>query len=129
MKATLPPLFNGHAPINLHYLFWEAVLEFEEWQPHEQEPAVNFEGSPVPISEVFSAMRQCTDIVPVALVGSIIARLTKPWNGHGPLNEMSFSTAARVMGLLSRKRLRTPVAGSAFGAGAATSRSGQIRAN
>jgi len=57
------------------------------------------------MSEVFEAMRHCDDIVPMNIVGAVTERLTKPWEGEGPLDQMSFSTAARVMGVLVRKRL------------------------
>lgn len=113
MTSTLPTLYDGHAPINLHYLFWEAVLAFEEWQPHEDEPTVRFENSEVPIYDVFTSMRGCTDTVPAALVSSVVVRLHKPWVGHGPLSEMTFSTAARVMNLLMRKRRVNPAFGLA----------------
>lgn len=116
MTSILPQLFNGHAPIGLHYLFWEAVLKFEEWEPHEGQPHVTFEGAHIPISDVFNAMRKCTDIVPAALVGEVVARLSKPWVGHGPLGEMSFSTAARIMSLLVRKRRLNPAFALAFDA-------------
>ncbi|MBD9387174.1 hypothetical protein IB237_08320 [Agrobacterium sp. AGB01] len=114
MTSKLPQLFNGHAPIDLHYLFWEAVLKFEEWEPYDGQPLVTFENSHIPISDVFNAMRTCTDIVPAALVGSVVARLNKPWVGHGPLGEMSFSTAARIMSLLIRKRRLNPAFAPAF---------------
>jgi len=50
-------------------------------------------------------MRECTDIVPANIVGAVTERLTKPWEGEGPLDQMTFSTAARVMRVLVRKRL------------------------
>jgi hypothetical protein len=50
-------------------------------------------------------MRECTDIVPNNIVSAVTERLTKPWEGEGPLDTMTFSTAARVMGVLVRKRL------------------------
>lgn len=116
MTSKLPQLFNGHAPIDLHYLFWEAVLKFEEWEPYEGQPTVTFESAHIPISDVFNAMRKCTDIVPAALVGEVVSRLNKPWVGHGPLDEMTFSTAARIMGLLVRKRRQNPAFALAFDA-------------
>lgn len=51
------------------------------------------------------AMRECNDIVPMNLSTAITERLTKPWEGEGPLDQMSFSTAARIMRVLVRKRL------------------------
>ncbi|EPE97756.1 hypothetical protein [Rhizobium grahamii] len=105
MTNALPPLHNGHAPFTLQELFREALYAFEEWDAELTEPIVTFEGRVVPISQVFEAMRQCDDIVPMNIVGAVTERLTKPWEGEGPLDQMSFSTAARVMGVLVRKRL------------------------
>lgn len=105
MTNALPPLHNGHAPITLQQLFREAIYAFEEWNAEMAEPFVTFEGKILPISVVFEAMRGCTDIVPANVVGSVTERLTKPWQGEGPLDEMTFQTAARVMGVLVRKRL------------------------
>lgn len=105
MTNALPPLHNGHAPITLQELFREALYVFEEWDTELTEPIVTFEGRVVPISLVFEAMRECDDIVPNNIVGAVTERLTKPWEGEGPLDQMSFSTAARVMRVLVRKRL------------------------
>ncbi|KQV82806.1 hypothetical protein [Rhizobium sp. Root1220] len=105
MTNALPPLHNGHAPFTLQELFREALYAFEEWDAELTEPLVTFEARVVPISQVFEAMRQCDDIVPMNIVGAVTERLTKPWEGEGPLDRMSFSTAARVMGVLVRKRL------------------------
>ncbi len=105
MTNALPPLHNGHAPITLQELFREALYAFEEWDTELTEPIVTFEGRVIPISLVFEAMRECDDIVPMNIVGAVTERLTKPWEGEGPLDQMSFSTAARVMGVLVRKRL------------------------
>ncbi|MEK1933167.1 MAG: hypothetical protein AAAC47_26005 [Pararhizobium sp.] len=105
MTNALPPLYNGHAPITLQELFREALYAFEEWDTELTEPIVTFEGRVIPISLVFEAMRECSDIVPMNIVSAITERLTKPWEGEGPLDQMSFSTAARVMRVLVRKRL------------------------
>jgi hypothetical protein len=105
MSNALPPLHEGHAPITLQQLFREALYAFEEWDTEVTEPIVMFEGKVVPVSVVFEAMRQCTDIVPNNIVSAVTERLTKPWEGEGPLDTMTFSTAARVMGVLVRKRL------------------------
>ncbi|MBB4008055.1 BRA0787 family protein [Allorhizobium taibaishanense] len=105
MSNALPPLHEGHAPITLQQLFREALYAFEEWDTEVTEPIVTFEGRIYPISVVFEAMRECTDIVPNSIVSAVTERLTKPWEGEGPLDSMTFSTAARVMGVLVRKRL------------------------
>ncbi|OWO96158.1 hypothetical protein B5E41_05760 [Rhizobium esperanzae] len=105
MMNALPPLHNGHAPFTLQQLFREALYAFEEWDSELTEPIVTHEGRVIPISFVFEAMRECTDIVPMNIVGAVTERLTKPWEGEGPLDQMTFSTAARVMRVLVRKRL------------------------
>ena len=105
MSNALPPLHEGHAPITLQQLFREALYAFEEWDSEVTEPIVTFEGRIFPLSVVFEAMRECTDIVPNNIVSAVTERLTKPWEGEGPLDTMTFSTAARVMGVLVRKRL------------------------
>ncbi|KAF5882544.1 hypothetical protein, partial [Rhizobium sp. PEPV16] len=105
MMNALPPLHDGHAPFNLQQLFREALYAFEEWDSELTEPIVTHEGRVIPISFVFEAMRECTDIVPMNIVGAVTERLTKPWEGEGPLDQMTFSTAARVMRVLVRKRL------------------------
>jgi len=105
MTATLPSLSDGHAPITLQYLFRDALEQFENWDSFSPEPSVVFGRDDISISDTFDALRGCSDIVPANLVGDITARLTKPWDGEGPLDEMTFSTAARVMSVLVRKRL------------------------
>lgn len=104
MAANFPPLQNGHAPITLHHLFRDAVAEFEDWAPFDPEPRLEFDGHQTLISSVFDAMRECTDIVPANVVAGVKIRLTKPWAGQGSLAEVTFSTAARIMGLLVRKK-------------------------
>jgi len=100
----LPQLHEGHAPITLHELFRDAVDSFDDWDDGSTEPVVMFEGNVLPISLVFDHMRDCTDILPGNLLGAIRERLTRPWSGDSPLDEMSVSTAARIMSVLSRKR-------------------------
>ncbi len=116
MTNLLPPLHNGHAPITLQQLFRDAVDAFEEWDAGAAEPVVIYEGTIVPVTAVFEAMRECTDILPNNLIGAITDRLTKPWVGSGPLDEMTFSTAARVLTVLSKKQVRSHGSGdiSAF---------------
>ena len=104
MLNFLPDLHEGHAPITLQHLFRDAIEAFDDWKVGEAEPAVMHEGTLVPISTVFEAMRECTDIVPKTVANLVAERLTKPWDGDGPLDVMTFSTAARVMGVLVRKR-------------------------
>lgn len=83
----------------------QSSVRFEEWDAELAEPIVVFGGRIVPISYVFEAMRNCNDILPMNVADAIKAWLTKPWKGDGPLDQMNFSTASRVMGVLVRKKL------------------------
>ena len=104
MLNFLPDLHEGHAPITLQHLFRDAIEAFDDWKVGEAEPSVMHDGMLVPINTVFDALRDCTDIVPKTVREMVTERLTKPWDGDGPLDAMTFSTAARVMGVLIRKR-------------------------
>lgn len=106
MTNFLPALYEGHAPITLQTLFRDALEAYDDWEEGMPEPRVAFEGKMLPISDVFDWMRPCTDIMPANLIGIVTDRLTKPWSGTGPLDEMTVSTAARVMSVLVRRRLR-----------------------
>ena len=106
MLNFLPDLHEGHAPITLQHLFRDAIDTFYDWKSDEPEPSVMHEGTLIPISAVFDAMRECTDIVPKSVMEMVAERLTKRWDGDGPLDVMTFSTAARIMGILIRKRRR-----------------------
>ncbi|MCD2181856.1 hypothetical protein OCK02_11875 [Rhizobium sp. TRM96647] len=106
MMNFLPDLHEGHAPITLQHLFRDAIDTFYDWKTDEPEPSVMHEGTLIPISTVFEAMRGCTDIVPKSVMEMVAERLTKRWDGDGPLDVMTFSTAARIMGVLIRKRRR-----------------------
>jgi len=104
MNNLLPQLHEGHAPITLHQLFRDALEAYDDWVEGADAPAVYYQGMPVPIGVVFDHMRNCTDILPNNMVSAITERLTKPWSSDSPLDEMTFSTAARVMSVLIRKR-------------------------
>lgn len=104
MAHILPALEHGHAPITLQQYFRDSLEAFEDWQAGDPEPALSVGPETVPISEIFAALRGCTDVVPANVVGGVTEQLSKPWEGEGPLDEMTFSTAARVMGVLVRKR-------------------------
>lgn len=104
MTATLPYLLDGHAPITLQHLFRDALDQFEDWDASSPEPNVLFDRRAVSISDAFNALKGCTDIVPANLVADITARLSRPWEGEGPFDEMTFSSAARMMSVLVRKK-------------------------
>ena len=104
MNHLLPELHEGHAPITLHLLFRDALEAYDDWADETEVPVVYQLGMPVPIGLVFDHMRDCTDILPNNMVSAITERLTKPWTSNSPLDEMTFSTAARVMFVMVRKR-------------------------
>ena len=104
MSNHLPDLYEGHAPITLHQLFRDALEAYDDWIDAAEVPSVYHQGNLVSINAVFEHMRGCTDILPHNMVGAITERLNKPWSSDNPLDEMSFSTAARIMCLLIRKR-------------------------
>ncbi|HEV7306141.1 hypothetical protein [Ensifer sp.] len=106
MTNFLPALHEGHASITLQNLFRDALEAYDDWGANMPEPIVVFEGKRVPISDVFDWMKPCTDIMPANLIGIVTDRLNKPWNGEGPLDKMTVSTAARVMSVLTRRQLR-----------------------
>ena len=112
MTNFLPALYEGHAPITLQNLFRDALEAYDDWDEGMPEPIVSFEGEALPISAVFEWMKPCTDIMPANMIGIVTDRLTKPWSGAGPLDEMTFSTAARVVSVLVRRRLRSYERGS-----------------
>ncbi|WP_275785960.1 hypothetical protein [Pararhizobium gei] len=103
MSYLLPPLHEGHAPITLHQLFRDALEAYDDWNEGAPAPTVDFQGTEISIQQVFDHMRHCTDILPNNMVSAITERLTRPLN-NGPLDEITFSTAARVMAVLIRKR-------------------------
>lgn len=104
MTHFLPDLYEGHAPITLQHLFRDAIYTFDEWVNGDPEPTVMHEGRLVPISAVFYAMRDCTDIAPRALLEIVTDHLTKRWESDDALDRVSFSTTARIMTVLLRKR-------------------------
>ncbi|WP_421870069.1 hypothetical protein [Pararhizobium sp.] len=104
MNNLLPELHEGHAPITLHLLFRDALEAYDDWAEDPDVPVVYHLGMPVSIGVVFDHMRDCTDILPNNMVSAITERLTKPWSSSNSLDEMTFSTAARVMCVVIRKR-------------------------
>lgn len=112
MTNLLPALHEGHASIILQNLFRDALEAYDDWGEGMPEPVVSFEGKVLPIGFVFDRMKPCTDIMPANMIGIVTDGLTKPWSGDGPLDEMTFSTAARVMSVLTKRQLRRYGSGS-----------------
>ncbi|MBP1859901.1 BRA0787 family protein [Rhizobium herbae] len=104
MNNPLPELHEGHAPITLHQLFRDALEAYDDWVDGTEAPIVYHQGMPVSIGIVFDHMRDCTDILPNNMVSAITERLSKPLSRNSPLDDMTFSTAARVMCVMVRKR-------------------------
>ncbi len=112
MTNLLPALHEGHASIILQHLFRDALEAYDDWGEGMPEPVVSFEGKVLPIGYVFDRMKSCTDIMPANMIGIVTDGLTKPWSGDGPLDEMTFSTAARVMSVLTKRQTRRYGSGS-----------------
>jgi hypothetical protein len=98
-------LVDGHAPITLQHAFRDAVEAYEAWPPGASEPTIDYEGRSLSLSAVFNALTGSTDILPTDMLLDVKAYLTKPISSDGPFEETTFSTAARVMNILVRKRL------------------------
>ncbi|MEA3536954.1 hypothetical protein [Rhizobium sp. CC-YZS058] len=105
MNNLLPELHEGHAPIALHQLFRDSLDLYDDWDGASEAPAIYHEGSLIPIAMVFGHMRGCTDILPQSQKALVTVQLTKPWSSEGPTDDMTVSTAARIMSLAMRKRL------------------------
>lgn len=104
MNTLLPELHDGHAPITLQQLFRDALEAYDDWDAGALVPTVEFQGDRFSIAEVFDHMRFCTDILPRNMLIEIKERLTRPMASQNSIDEMTFSTAARVMCVLLRKR-------------------------
>lgn len=104
MTHFLPDLYEGHAPITLQHLFRDAIHAFDDWSNGDPEPAVMHEGRLVPIGAVFNAMRDCTDVAPRALIEIVTDHLTRRFENDDALDRVRFSTTARIMTVLLRKR-------------------------
>ena len=101
----LPALHEGHAPIQLHGAFDEALEAYQAWTPGTDEPQVEFEGHMIPISSVFGRMRTCTDILPWRIEADVLDTV-----GGMPLSggerTITYAHAALVLRALCVDRLR-----------------------
>ncbi len=105
MTEKLVELVDGHAPITLQNAFRDAVEVYEAWPPGASESTIHYDGKTVPLSAVFDALSGSTDILPVDMLLDVKDYLRKPISTDGPFEEITFSTAARIMNVLVRKRL------------------------
>jgi len=71
MTRLLAALHEGHAPIQFHLAFSDAIEAFSAWEPSAPEPFVEIDGIQVPISSVFGRMRSCTDLLPVRVLDDV----------------------------------------------------------
>lgn len=102
MNRILPPLYEGHAPINLHLAFEDALEAYELWDVDSGEPSVDLEERQVAISAVFGRMRTCTDLLPARVLDSVRAVA-----GKGVADEAAtYAEAAMVLRALCVARLR-----------------------
>lgn len=105
MTRLLPPLFEGHAPIDMHYAFEEALEAYEAWTCGMPEPTVEIDGRNVPVSAVFGRMRTCSDLLPqrtLLLVCEVVGDRAAAFDEDGA----TFAEAAFLMRALCVERLR-----------------------
>ncbi|MGC4025530.1 MAG: hypothetical protein QM744_10465 [Mesorhizobium sp.] len=107
MTRLLPALHEGHAPINLHMGFSEAVEAFGNWDEYALEPCVEIGGVPVPISSVFGRMRTCTDLLPARIADDVEEILEADLR----TDELPalYADAARAMRALCVQKIRNSV--------------------
>lgn len=104
MTRLLPALHEGHAPIQLHLAFDEAVEAFENWSLNNNEPQILFEDHLVPISAIFGRMRSCSDILPLRtldLIKEVFGNRSHSWD-----ELETYADAAFVLRALCVERLR-----------------------
>ena len=95
MLDKLPLLFEGHASAELLQAFDLALTEFEGWALGEEEPAIVYDGSELPISVVFGRLRGCTDLLPTRLHYDIQALSGRALNDDG--SAVTYADAAQVL--------------------------------
>lgn len=108
MPSVLPTLHAGHAPINLHHAFEDALEAYEAWGPRMAEPRVDLDGSPVAISAIFGRMRRCSDLVPqrtLALVSDVAGDSAAAFEGAC----VTYAEVAFLLRAMCVERLREPV--------------------
>lgn len=110
MTRVLPALHEGHAPIELHQAFCDAVEAFQSWAPSDGEPSVRFEDKMVPISSLFGRMRNCHDILPERIVIEVIDAIGEMAIDREERAHLTFADAAVVLRARSLARLRDKAA-------------------
>lgn len=106
-EATVPKvlydLHQGHAPITLHQAFQDA-MDTLEGDGDTQEPAVFVEGCAVPVSAVFGAMLECTDLMPFRIRESVNVVLAAAREGALIDSGDIYARGARLMLSYCRER-------------------------
>lgn len=110
MTRVLPALHEGHAPIQLHQAFSDALDAYEDWGLDMTEPTVRFEEKNVPISSIFGRMRTCFDILPERHRLAVTYVLGDRADGLSDNPTPSFADAATVLRALCVERLRDEAA-------------------
>lgn len=87
-----------------------SVYAFDKWDAHDprgKQPRVPTDTGPGGVGDAFQHMRGCQHFLPF-LSSKVTARSSKPWEGQGRLNEMTFGTAFWDSGSSrSEKRMMT----------------------
>lgn len=105
MVHLLPALHEGHAPIQLHLAFEDALDAFESWAPGQPEPEVLFEEKPVAISAIFGRMRRCSDLLPRRLLDHA-CDVSGAQNSHLDDQSATYAHAALLLRALCVERLK-----------------------
>lgn len=83
MPMKLPALHDGHSPITLQQAFHEALEAIETSPDAIHRHRVSVEGRCFPVTEVVSAMRDCTDLVPMR-TSDVLAVLARRLDAPAP---------------------------------------------
>lgn len=105
MTRVVPRLHERHAPIGLQNAFFDALEAFEEWEAGAREPAVDLEGSAIPVSSIFGRMRTSEDLVPQKVELAFRSAVGEEEVAAAP-NPLTYSYVAARMRELSLERLR-----------------------
>jgi len=96
VSKVLHDLHQGHAPITLHQAFHDA-LDALETESGSNEPSVFVEGCAVPVTAVFGAMLECTDLIPFRIRESINALLAAAHESNLVDSGDIYARGARLM--------------------------------
>ncbi len=103
MPKVLYDLHQGHAPITLHQAFQDAT-DTLEGDGDAQEPAVFVEGCAVPVTAVFGALLECTDLMPFRTRESVNVVLAEAREGALIDSGDIYARGARLMLSYCRRR-------------------------